>query len=340
LSFLFGIVQNTFLLSRDTLYFSDSNPYPFSVEIDREQGFEAFNVKVTGVDNQVTIFSPYKFDFSTSNPLINPPQYIGGAYTCKANPSNGLSSIANMGQCCASSGWRDISIVNYHCYRYETQMPKYIRFKYGNEIIGEFDPSVTSTYSFDVSKYLSQNCASAFVVERKGLYGELSSECITTFTAESDLSSGSIYLGLGSIFKGSLQTCYDGKMNQDETSIDFGGVCGTDYCVLRNTTCEKHCSGVNAITGECSKASGDCDWTTIENAFECGYVAPELEVPVEVQEPVTPTEETDGIIIPSEERKDGVIAADGIWWYVLGASASVLAIVLLIGIVMNLKKKR
>lgn len=268
----------------DTVHFDKQNPYPFSIGIDMETGFERLEIVVEKASYSKKVFSGdfWKSGFATCDFF---------ECWCNADRSILIGSSAGIEKCCVKNGWQGIDVSGEaKCFKTVDDIPVWIRLKHGQEIVWEFNPLVDSLpQRIDISSYVNVNCARELANVQKGLFGELNTYCIIDFVFESQKSSGVLTLNFGEI-TGDVQTCFDGVQNLDEIAVDFGGVCGTDLCLLRGTECNAHCSGFDWITGQCNPVSGDCVWTTEENSLKCGFT----------DEDIVEDDDTDGEVEPSK----------------------------------------
>lgn len=261
----FYTTQSLWFEKGDTVFFERTNPYPFSIGLDSETGFENLEIRITS------------WDFSRRQ--CSPPLHYSFGVDCADR-----SSTYGLSQCCKAKGYTDVSSGcsgssgEAVCFKYVSEVPERLLMSYNQQTVWTVTRSEIETASLpitiDLAPYVEPNCAEELSNYQKGLGGELNTKCITDFTFSSSNGKGSMQLSFGTIGR-NVQTCHDGIQNQDETRVDYGGVCGTDYCDIRATECPNECDEYTWLTGVCESSTGNCVYTSKENAVECGYVAPE-----------------------------------------------------------------
>jgi hypothetical protein len=273
--------QGSYWLDKDNVFFYKSNPYSFSVGVNDETGFEKMEIKINSYSASSREYHCYYTDPTMVSYMASRfGGFSGGRLedVCEAfgYAHNFMSDSPINGGC--PSCFRDVGFV-----------PAWIRFKHGSDILWESRGTPSLPVTIDIAPYLTEDCKASFLHFQSNERGENSelNKCTSYFTFESSDSAGSMGVSfgkvVGSIF--TVATCFDGIKNQDETNIDYGGVCGNDYCKLKSITCELNCTGTTYSTGSCEPSTGKCIWTAHENSTMCGYVEPEA--PTETLIPIT-----------------------------------------------------
>ena len=297
-----GSLQSVWFETGDTVFFNRQNPYTFDIGIHGETGFKNLNVVINSMS-----FSQLQCDSSpwTAYAILTPTDAI-----CRANPSIHMTSAGGIDNCCRANGWAGINGgCNGVCFKYVSNMPSWIKLKYGSEVVWETTGVLVTPITIDLAPYVERSCAEALRNMQSSERGALELECITRFQFENSNSVGSMGISFGSI-SGRVSTCFDRIQNQDEISIDYGGVCGTDLCSLRDVKCDMRCEGVTKLTGSCISSTGICSWERHNNSVDCGFIAEPIIETIKEETPIANISEpeiTEPVIEQPQPPSDKII---------------------------------